>query len=366
MSPDEPKQLVIENNLFKFFNVVDRTTGAILGTVVLVGLPIDAATEKAQALAEELAKHGQTFDTIYLSTQQVASALKQSGTGTGTLEGFISRIETEKLRAGMSRELDKPLATRTGMIAIGMAADLQNEIADQLQNAVFSLTLQAGGLGLAAASELKVVKSAQGYVVKVITKSKEVTIDIAKGTVEKIKGLVKTEADDAKVLQYLQQSANHALQIIQETCFAAGTPLLIPGGTKPIEAFRVGDAILSRPEDQPEHPARTSVVEARFELSAQIVELHIAGQVIATTAEHPLFVLGRGWLPIRLLQPRDSVIGASGAATRVERVVFTERVTKVYNLRVAQDHTYFVGGCDWGFSLCGTQYLLSLLCQWAV
>jgi hypothetical protein len=32
-------------------------------------------------------------------------------------------------------------------------------------------------------------------------------------------------------------------------------------------------------------------------------------------------------------------------------VVETGRIRKVYNVRVADDHTYFVGGRGWGFSL---------------
>ena len=38
------------------------------------------------------------------------------------------------------------------------------------------------------------------------------------------------------------------------TCFAAGTPLLTPDGSKYIQDFQVGDLILSRNKNPPEAP----------------------------------------------------------------------------------------------------------------
>src|SRR5205807_614531 len=38
---------------------------------------------------------------------------------------------------------------------------------------------------------------------------------------------------------------------VLRACFAAGTPLLTPEGSKPIEEFRVGDLVLSRSEYHP-------------------------------------------------------------------------------------------------------------------
>jgi hypothetical protein len=35
-------------------------------------------------------------------------------------------------------------------------------------------------------------------------------------------------------------------------CFAAGTPLMTPTGSKPIEQFKPGDLVLSAPEDDPD------------------------------------------------------------------------------------------------------------------
>ena len=75
------------------------------------------------------------------------------------------------------------------------------------------------------------------------------------------------------------------------------------------------------------------------------------GASISTTLEHPFYVDGKGWtLPGELrigdripgLDPRESVAVRAISATR--------RDAKVYNLRVADYHTYFVqapGGGAW-------------------
>jgi hypothetical protein len=141
------------------------------------------------------------------------------------------------------------------------------------------------------------------------------------------------------------------LQIVDLACFVAGTPILVPGGEKRVEELRVGDLILSRPEGDPEVPARASFVDAVFELTAPILELRVGGQLIQTTAEHPFYVAGVGWVAANLLKQGDPLLGHDGQVTLVDSVELTETIASVYNLRVAEDHTYFVGSSSWGFSV---------------
>lgn len=61
--------------------------------------------------------------------------------------------------------------------------------------------------------------------------------------------------------------------IVGSSCFVAGTPVRVPGGFKAIEELKVGDRILSRPEDNPYAEVRESVVEKVFKLSGQTVRL---------------------------------------------------------------------------------------------
>ena len=64
------------------------------------------------------------------------------------------------------------------------------------------------------------------------------------------------------------------------------------------------------------------------------------------------FVAGRGWLACNRLKVGDRLLSESGAWVTVEEVEDTGIWATVYNLRVADHHTYFVGDAEeWGFSV---------------
>ena len=136
-----------------------------------------------------------------------------------------------------------------------------------------------------------------------------------------------------------------------DTCFIAGTPILTPDGDQNIETFKPGDPILSRPENAPDYPVKVSTVEEVFELASRIVELKVAGQIIGTTEEHPFYIAGRGWVQAEELEAGDQLVGHNDELSTVESVTLTGRYETVYNLRVKQDRTYFVGKQSWGFSV---------------
>ena len=79
-------------------------------------------------------------------------------------------------------------------------------------------------------------------------------------------------------------------------CFAAGTPLRTPDGSKSIESFQERDLLLSRHEDDPEGPVIAKRVLKVIQSYAPLLDLHVGGRVIRTTAEHPFWVAGRGWI----------------------------------------------------------------------
>jgi hypothetical protein len=121
--------------------------------------------------------------------------------------------------------------------------------------------------------------------------------------------------------------------------------LLTPQGPKAIETFQVGDEILTRLEWEPDAPVLVSQVEARFENVARIWHLHLAsGQVIRTTAEHPFYVDGRGWVPAGELRPGDLLVSHDGQRVAVAELYDTGTYERVYNLAIRSFHTYFV--CD--------------------
>jgi hypothetical protein len=112
-----------------------------------------------------------------------------------------------------------------------------------------------------------------------------------------------------------------------------------------------GDLILSRPESDPEGAIQAMEVLEAFVRTGKILVLRLRGQAIRTTAEHPFWVKDRGWLPAGELREGDLLSSHDGQWVAVEEVEDTGEYETVYNLRVAEYHTYFVGSPEWGFSV---------------
>ncbi|MCS6863479.1 MAG: HINT domain-containing protein, partial [Gemmata sp.] len=74
--------------------------------------------------------------------------------------------------------------------------------------------------------------------------------------------------------------------------------------------------------------------------------LLLGGRIIGTTGEHPFFVKGQGWTLVCQLEIGDVLVGHDNQTVVVAGVRDTETYGVVYNLRVAEYHTYFVGRDD--------------------
>ncbi len=60
---------------------------------------------------------------------------------------------------------------------------------------------------------------------------------------------------------------------------------------------------------------------------------------------------GRGWVLAWSLRSGDVIHTLEGEAVRVDAVEDRGEVVRVYNFRVRELQTYFVGGDDWGFAI---------------
>jgi hypothetical protein len=145
--------------------------------------------------------------------------------------------------------------------------------------------------------------------------------------------------------------AGTARELYNRVCFRAGTPLLTPTGAKLIEQFRVGDLILSRSEFDPVGALEAQRVEEIFVRTGHIMIVRVGGREIRTTREHPFYVQGKGWVAAGELQVGDQLSRHDGQWIAVEELRDTGEYEIVYNLRVADYHTYFVGSEEWGFSV---------------
>jgi hypothetical protein len=138
---------------------------------------------------------------------------------------------------------------------------------------------------------------------------------------------------------------------LRKNCFAAGTPLLVPGGSKAIELIREGELVLARSEFDPDGPVEAKVVEEVFVRVAPVYNLHVRGRIVRTTDEHPFYVKDKGWTPTFELKAGDLLQTHEGDWVSVEGVADSGEVATVYNLCVANHHTYFVGCEQWGFDV---------------
>jgi hypothetical protein len=144
-------------------------------------------------------------------------------------------------------------------------------------------------------------------------------------------------------------------------CFAAGTPILTPDGSKLIEDIKPGDWVITAPDDDSDAEPVPCQVEETFENYLPLLDLYVNGRTIRTTAEHPFWVRDRGWVAAQQLQAGDFLRAHDGRWLKVDGLEGPKPSATVYNMCVAEYHTYFVGHQIWGFavwshnmaSLCG-------------
>jgi hypothetical protein len=142
-----------------------------------------------------------------------------------------------------------------------------------------------------------------------------------------------------------------ATQVSLALCLAKGTPVLTPAGEKPIEQLRPGDFVLARDEGNLEGDVRPKRVEAVSSNVGAVLEIHVRGQIIRATTNHPFFVKKRGWTPTEELKPGDLLLTHSSGWIAIDDIKNPNATVDVYNLRVADDRTYFVGSAKWGFAV---------------
>lgn len=142
---------------------------------------------------------------------------------------------------------------------------------------------------------------------------------------------------------------------LSRACFTGDTKLIARGawgcGWRRIDQITPDDEVLSRDEFNVNAPVVWKRVEETFVRFARIMNLHVRGQVIRTTAEHPFYVYEKGWVDAGELQIGDLLSSHDGKWVFVEDLCDTDVYETVYNMRVAECHTYFVGCEKWEFTV---------------
>jgi hypothetical protein len=131
-------------------------------------------------------------------------------------------------------------------------------------------------------------------------------------------------------------------------CFVAGTQVLMADGTsKAIEDVAVGDEVRAADPDTDEVVGRR-VLDTYVTDGVETYEVATSGGTVVSTAEHPFWVDGKGWVPVRALVPGDKLVDADGVRVELLSVTATGGTATVHNVNVDGLHTYHVRvGGDW-------------------
>ncbi len=125
-------------------------------------------------------------------------------------------------------------------------------------------------------------------------------------------------------------------------CFVAGTLVLTETGYKAIETVAVGERVYSRNIETGATELKT-VYSTFSGLKAKFYKLHVAGEVIEATEEHPFWVSGYGWMTAKELKAGMQLVRKTGILEEIELITSYEtNGTPIYNLAVADNHNYFV------------------------
>jgi hypothetical protein len=102
--------------------------------------------------------------------------------------------------------------------------------------------------------------------------------------------------------------------------------------------------VLSAPENDPEaKPEPKSVVQIYHNKPQPILEIHVNGDVIRTTHNHPFYVCGKGFIHASELEKKDQLRKHDGQWVEILHAIKTNKVEQVFNLQIDNYHTYFVG-----------------------
>jgi len=128
--------------------------------------------------------------------------------------------------------------------------------------------------------------------------------------------------------------------------FNAQTLVTTTEGEKAIVLIREGDKVLAWNQETGTIGYYT-VTDTHAHLDHTLVYLTIDGETILTTPEHPFFTENGEWVGAGDLRVGSRVKQIDGDWGMVQKVEVVEQLQMMYNLTVAQAHTFVVGDGQW-------------------
>jgi len=124
---------------------------------------------------------------------------------------------------------------------------------------------------------------------------------------------------------------------------AATRVLLADGSTLPIADISPGTMVLAADPERGVMGARPVTAVITGTGVKHLVDISVGGAVVSATAGHPFAVAGTGdWIDAAALRAGDHLRTPAGAQIAVDGVAHRAEDVTVYNLTVADLHTYFV------------------------
>ena len=156
---------------------------------------------------------------------------------------------------------------------------------------------------------------------------------------------------EAKAGSEAQQSCKNG------QCFVAGTLISTPLGLIPIEKIKAGDKVYSFDEDT-KLVSENTVEEVFVRETTELVNINVGSETIRSTLDHPFYVPQKGFKNAVELRAGDVLLSINGDYVIIEKIQheILESPITVYNFRVANDHTYYVGSKSLGVHNAGVGY----------
>lgn len=135
----------------------------------------------------------------------------------------------------------------------------------------------------------------------------------------------------SKVLDCMAKLFNRTFPEMVGGCFIAGTPVHTDKGLVPIEQIKVGDMVLSQPEQGGRGHKRVVNTFSFEDKAVWVVKYSMIDQPpesihrrmvyhLYATDNHPFWVDGKGWIAAKNLKAHDQIRLASGESARIEQV----------------------------------------------
>ena len=128
-------------------------------------------------------------------------------------------------------------------------------------------------------------------------------------------------------------------------CFVAGTLVLTASGLIAIEQIKVGDIVYAADEESLDVSLKP-VLETYIRETSSLIHITVNGEEIISTYDHPYYVNKKGFVSAELLWIGAELVDKDGNVFQVEQIYrenLEETSKKVYNFKVDDYHTYFVG-----------------------